>query len=270
MSLRRDVIWTLRRFNLYPKKSFGQHFLIDEKIMEKIIEALEPRKEDVVLEIGPGLGIMTNLLASKVKRVIGVEKDVRLAKIAEEMARDNVEILYGDFLEMEIPREVNKVIGNIPYKISSKVVEKVLKSDIERAVLTFQLEFAERVLASPGNKKYGRITVLAHYYSEVSLVDRIPAEAFYPRPKVDSAVLLFKKRERPLVKVVDEEEFFEFVKKIFSQRRKKIKTILRNFEYEIPTGIEFMLEKRPEELSVVDLGELFNEIKKVEDRGNDT
>ncbi len=269
MSLRRDVIWILRRFGVHPKKSRGQHFLVDEKVMEKILEALEPRKEDVVLEIGSGIGIMTNILGSKVKKVVGVEKDVRLAKIAEEMARDNVEILYGDFLDLEVPKEVNKVIGNIPYNISSKVLEKVLRSDIERAVLTFQWEFAERVLASPGNKKYGRITILAHYYSEVELVEKIPPKAFYPRPKVESAVLLFKRRKRPLVEVVDEGEFFEFVKELFSQRRKKIKTILRNFDHPLPRNLELILEKRPEELSVVDLGELFNEVKKAENRRSD-
>ncbi|MCD6503361.1 MAG: ribosomal RNA small subunit methyltransferase A [Thermoplasmata archaeon] len=265
MSLKRDVLWLLKRYNISISKKLGQHFLVDEKIMKKVIQYLEPQKDDIVLEIGSGLGILTNLVAAHVKKVYAVEKDARMAEITRKLARDNVEVIVGDFLKIELP-DFNKIIGNIPYAISSQITAKILLLKFDIAVLMYQKEFAERFKADPGTKKYGRITILVNYYADVELLDEVSPKAFYPKPEVYSRIVRFRRLKEPRVHVKSEELFFEITRILFSQRRKKVRNILRNYGIPFDEDAPY-LEMRGDALSIEQIAELVNYISERKPHG---
>lgn len=256
MSLKRDVLWLLKKYQIGISRRLGQHFLVDERVMQKIINYLEPSSNDIILEIGPGLGILTNLVAAHVKKVYAIEKDSRMAEIARKLARDNVEVIVGDFLKVKLP-EFNKILGNIPYSISSQITARILPLDFDLAVLMYQKEFAERFKAQPGTKKYGRLTVLVNYYADVELLDEVSPRAFYPSPEVKSVIVRFRKLTKPRVNVKDEKFFFNITRMLFSQRRKKIKNILQNYGIPVDDKTPY-LDMRGDSLSIEEIAELAN------------
>lgn len=226
-----------RRSNAFkPKKSLGQHFLRDPLIIQRILAAAKFRSSSTVLEIGAGLGALTLPLATVVRQVIAVEKDETLVrKLRADLSREgieNVNLLQEDILKVDLARiseEPIEVIGNIPYNISSPLIEKLILSRerIPRAVLTLQHELAQRLTATPGNKQYGALTVLIQSHARLSTLLEIPKEAFHPKPKVSSTVVEFD-FSRPFPRRPEHEGFFKkVVRAAFAHRRKTLFNSLR-------------------------------------------
>jgi 16S rRNA (adenine1518-N6/adenine1519-N6)-dimethyltransferase len=231
-----DVRRLLREFNLQPKKGLGQNFLVSEGALRRIVAAADLEPGDVVLEVGPGLGTLTRLLAQQAKRIIAVELDRRLVDILSQTLADfpNVEIVQGDILEMEPggPGGLSglspgyKVVANLPYYITSAVLRHLLTARVkpQLIVVTVQREVAQRMIASPG--QMGLLSVSVQFYGRPRIVARIPAGAFYPVPKVNSAVVRIDLDESPTVAVADVDRFFEVVRAGFGQKRKQLRNAL--------------------------------------------
>jgi len=216
----------LRKYRIRPSKRAGQQHVVDLGLLERMIGYAEVSSEDEVLEIGAGIGNLTHLLAERARRVIAVERDGRFIKILREQlkGRPNVKIVHGDVLRIELPK-FNKVVANLPYGISSEVTFRLLERDFELAVLMYQWEFAERLIARPGSADYGRLTVNVYYRAEVELLEKVLPSAFLPQPKVFSAVVRLRPRKPPF-KVVDERIFFDVVRALFQHRRQKVRNAL--------------------------------------------
>ncbi|MFN4133469.1 MAG: 16S rRNA (adenine(1518)-N(6)/adenine(1519)-N(6))-dimethyltransferase RsmA, partial [Candidatus Hadarchaeales archaeon] len=213
------------------KKSSGQHLLLDQALLERIVNYGEVTKEDIVLEIGTGVGNLTELLSNDAGKVISIEKDPRLLKIAQEhlRKRKNVVLIRGDALKADFP-EFTKVISNIPYGISSPLTFKLLERKFELGVLMYQKEFAERLVAKPGSEGYSRLTVGVNYRADVEVLEDVPPEAFFPQPKVTSAVVRVRPRKPPF-QVDDEKMFFSVVHALFQHRRQQVRnSLLHSFE----------------------------------------
>jgi len=223
------------------KKRLGQHFLRDPSIINQMIRRAGFEPDAVVVEIGPGLGALTLPLAESVRQVIGIEKDSRLAEILKDrLVREgiqNVTIVNEDVLKIDFRETAGccggmvRVIGNLPYNISSPFLEKLIRSRevIIRAVLTFQAEVGHRLTASPGNKQYGAMTVLAQYHARISPLMKIPKEAFRPQPKVGSMVVEIDFTRPHAARARNEEAFRKVVKGAFAHRRKTIINSLKGF-----------------------------------------
>jgi 16S rRNA (adenine1518-N6/adenine1519-N6)-dimethyltransferase len=242
------------RFKL--SKRLGQHFIIDKKILKREVEYAGLCKKDTVLEIGAGDGRLTELLARKAKKVIAIEKDRRLANfLKQKFEGTNVEVICEDALRIEFP-SFNKIVSNIPFKISSPLTEKLFNYEWQLAILSYQKEFAERLVAKPGEKNYSRITLLVNYFCEVELLEIVPKEKFFPKPKVDATIIRLKRKEvEPL-----EKEFWEFVKKIFQYKKKLVKNSLEHskFSTRLP---ENLAKKRVFQCSFEELKEIYNFVK---------
>jgi len=200
--------------------------VVDPAILERMVGYAGLSHDDVVLEVGAGIGNLTSLLAERASKVIAIERDRRLVKILRERLKGdpNVEIVHGDALRIEIPK-FNKVVANLPYGISSDITFRLLERELELAVLMYQLEFAKRLVAKPGSDDYSRLTVNAYYHAHVELLDEVPPAAFFPRPKVTSAIVRLKPREPPF-EVVNEKIFFNVVRALFQHRRKRVRNAL--------------------------------------------
>jgi 16S rRNA (adenine1518-N6/adenine1519-N6)-dimethyltransferase len=252
-----------------PKKSLGQHFLRDPLIIERILAGAKFDRASTVIEVGAGLGALTFPLSSCVQRVIAVEKDGTLAeKLRAGLAREgigNVTLIHEDILKLELARlseEKIEVIGNIPYNISSPLIEKLIRNRhrLQRAVLTLQHELAARLTASPGNKQYGALTVLIQYHAHLSPLLEIPREAFHPKPKVSSTVVQFD-FSKPYPRRAEHEEFFrKVVRAAFAHRRKTLLNSLRGTfpSWEVQSTLNAMQrcaidpQRRAETLSIED------------------
>ncbi len=228
-----DIRGLLQRFNLRPKKGLGQNFLVDEAALARVTAAAELTPDDTVLEIGPGLGSLTRHLAEAARRVIAVEIDEALLPALEHTLQpyDNVEVIRADILAFDLARQANpppgyKVVANIPYNITSAVIRYLLEAPAKprRIVLTVQQEVAERIVAQPDDMSL--LAVSVQFYSQARIVARLPAGAFYPRPEVDSAVVLLDVLPSPAVPVADVHQFFRMVKAGFSQKRKQLRNSL--------------------------------------------
>jgi len=244
-------------------KSLGQNFLIDENIAKKEIEYANLTDEDIVLEIGPGKGILTNLIAKKAKKVIAIEIDSGLYKNLKAKIPKNVQLINEDILDIDLNKiKFNKIISNLPYQISSKLTFKILEKSFDLAVLIYQKEFAQRLVAKKNTKDYSRITVNFNYKAKCELLRNVSKNCFYPKPKVDSSIVRIKPRINPPFLVLNEKFFNNFVKNMFNHRRKKIKTILKN-KYFIEESISPQINKRIENLSPKEIGDLSNEVYKI-------
>jgi 16S rRNA (adenine1518-N6/adenine1519-N6)-dimethyltransferase len=229
-----DIQPLLRQFNLRPKKSLGQNFLIDEHALSSIVRAAEITADDVVLEIGPGLGSLTRQLADAARQVIAVEIDRALIPPLRSVlaARSNVSIVEGDILKIDPTNLLSsslttaltryKVVANIPYYITSAIIRHLLEADIKPRliVLTIQQEVAQRLTAQPDDMSL--LAVSVQFYGVPRIVQRIPAEAFYPAPDVDSAVVRIDLPDQPRINVRDVDAFFKVAKAGFGQKRKQL------------------------------------------------
>lgn len=243
--------------------------MVDDASLMKMGKYAELKQSDSILEIGAGLGFLTEILAEKTRKVIAIEKDPKLFGILNERIStlENVETIHGDFLKIKIP-EFNKVVSNPPYAISSPLIFRLLEKRFDVGILTFQEEFAKRLVAQKGTEDYGRLTVMVYYYADMELLDCLPESAFYPKPKVSSYIVRFKPREPPF-EVLDAKLFSDVVRTLFTQRSRKVRKALRVFcrEIAIPKmgSKEFIatlpfLESRVEQLAPEDLGALSNAI----------
>lgn len=226
----------LHRFKLRADKKLGQNFLIDENIVRNIVAAAELSDKDTVLEVGPGIGTLTQGLAESGASVVAVELDKRLLPVLDTTLEgyDNVRIVNGDILQVDIMQTVGvdefKVCANLPYYITTPIIFALLEKRLpmERLVAMVQKEVAERMAAQPGGKDYGALSVAIQYYTEPEIAFIVPPSSFIPAPSVDSAVIVCKRREKPPVDVCDEALFFRVVKAAFSLRRKMLNNSLKN------------------------------------------
>ena len=226
----------LHRFKLCADKKLGQNFLIDEDVVRRIVEAAELSEADTVLEVGPGIGTLTQGLAESGASVVAVELDKRLLPVLATTldGYDNVRVVNGDILQVDIMQTVAapafKVCANLPYYITTPIIFALLEKRLpmERLVAMVQKEVAERMAAKPGGREYGALSVAIQYYTEPEIAFIVPPSSFIPAPAVDSAVIVCKRREKPPVEVCDEELFFRVVKAAFSLRRKMISNSLKN------------------------------------------
>jgi 16S rRNA (adenine1518-N6/adenine1519-N6)-dimethyltransferase len=269
MSLLQETMLILRRYKFLPKKRFGQNFLIDSELLQKLPDYASLSDPDIVLEVGAGLGFLTRLLAKKCRKVVAVEVDKHLVKILRKCLHDlqNVELIEGDVLRASIP-SFNKVVSTPPYSISSPLLFWLLERNFDCAVLAFQKEFAERLNAPINSKEYSRLTVSTYYRADVELLDNMPKELFYPPPDVDSTIVRLKPRKPPFS--VENEKFFsELVQTLFTQRNRKVRKGIIPFLQRQGFGREEALkitdsllfhDKRVRELAPEDFGAIANEI----------
>ena len=205
------------------KKSWGQNFLTDDNTINKIIKIINPTKNDTILEIGPGHGALTSKLLNLSKKLYTVEIDPMLYEMLKDKY-SHLDIVNEDILKWDNSKiKLNKVVGNIPYNISSQIIFKFLPGQWETMVLMLQKEVAKRIISSEGSKEYGRISVMVQNFCDVKYMCDISKNVFYPKPKVDSGILLFKKKNTS----IDIDKFSSFIKEAFKQRRKKIKNNLK-------------------------------------------
>jgi 16S rRNA (adenine1518-N6/adenine1519-N6)-dimethyltransferase len=257
----------LAEYGLVPRKHWGQHFLIDRNILNNVIQIAQVNEKDVVLEVGPGLGEMTAGLAKKAKRVITIEIDSKLVAILEKKVKDcpNVEVIKGDILRVDFNKLLNqgrdsvKVVANLPYQISTPLLFRFVESRQLFSTLTLMLqkEVAERMAAPPGGKEYGPLSIFVQLVSNLSIRFFVKPTAFFPPPKVESAVIHMTWKEKPMVEVKDEEWFKKIVKGCFGYRRKTLINALKHSDLPLPNDIEPKVKKigidpqrRPETLSI--------------------
>jgi len=270
MSLLKETKRLLSTCKITPRKRLGQNFLVDDEILHRMI-SYASLSDDVVLEIGAGLGFLTEQLAENAKQVIAVEIDPTLVGILKDRLRNykNITILQGDVMKISVP-SFDKVVSTPPYSISSPLLFWLLEKDFKRAVLTFQEEFARRLAASAGSKDYGRLTVATYYRAEVELLDSVPREMFWPPPEVNSAIVRLRPREPPFF-VKDEVVFFEVVQVLFTQKNKKLRNAIIPFfsKFRIPRKKALELAdalpfhyRRARELMPEEIGLTANELVK--------
>jgi 16S rRNA (adenine1518-N6/adenine1519-N6)-dimethyltransferase len=267
--LKKDTLRILARHRIFPKKRLGQNFVTDQSVFQAMMNYADVSKDDVVLEVGTGLGFLTRLLSSRCKKIITIEIDARLIPILREQLKgsDNVELVEGDVLTFDIPI-FDKVVSTPPYSISSPLLFWLLNRPFKLAVLAFQEEFAKRLAAQVGSKDYSRLTVAIYYRADVELLDLVPRNSFYPSPDVDSIMVRLKPKPPPF-KVKDERLFFQLVQAVFTQRNKKLRNAIMPFLTGRKMGKEqaqkladslTFYDKRVRELAPEDLGALANEI----------
>ena len=262
----------LNRFKLRADKKLGQNFLIDENVVRQIVEAAELSEADTVLEVGPGIGTLTQGLAESKAKVVTVELDTRLLPVLATTLNgyDNVRVVHGDILKVNIMEEVGapsfKVCANLPYYITTPIIFALLEKRLpmERLVAMVQKEVAERMAAQPGGKEYGALSVAIQYYTEPKIAFIVPPTSFIPAPAVDSAVIVCKRREKPPVEVCDEGLFFRVVKAAFSLRRKMLSNSLKNIGIKSERVAKWLElagvdgKRRAETLSLEDFAKLTN------------
>ena len=234
------TIEVLQKYGFVFQKRFGQNFLIDTHVLEKIIRASEITKDDFVLEIGPGIGTMTQYLADSARAVTAVEIDDALIPILQDTLKDwdNVNIIHGDILKTDIQKiadEKNqgkaiKVVANLPYYITTPIIMGLFESHVpvESITVMVQKEVADRMQTGPGSKDYGALSLAVQYYAEPEIVANVPPNCFMPRPKVGSAVIRLKRHKEPPVQVQDEKLMFRLIRASFNQRRKTLLNGLNN------------------------------------------
>ena len=268
----------LAEFGLTPRKKWGQNFLVDRNILHKIVREAQIEKEDTVLEIGPGLGEMTRVLAEAARRVITIEVDPKLVAILEEKlaSSPNVRVIHGDVLKIDLlealPVETQpvKVVANLPYQISTPLFFRFieLKRMFSTLTLMVQKEVADRMVASPGTSDYGPLSIFIQLSAKISVLFPVKPAAFFPPPKVESKVVQINWREKPLVGPEDEPWFREVVRGCLGYRRKTLLNALRHSGLPLPEGLEGRLEaagldprRRPETFEIQELVKLAQVLK---------
>ena len=236
-----NTIAILQKYNFNFQKKFGQNFLIDANILQNIIDAAEVTKDDCVLEIGPGIGTMTQYLCENAREVVAVEIDKKLIPILENdtlAAYDNITIINEDILKVDINKIVQeknggkpiKVVANLPYYITTPIIMGLFESHVPLDSITImvQKEVADRMQVGPGTKDYGALSLAVQYYAKPKVMLTVPASCFMPRPNVDSAVIRLTRYQNPPVEAKDEHFMFDIVRASFNQRRKTLVNGLTN------------------------------------------
>lgn len=221
-----------------PKKHLGQHFLTDGSTARKIVERLQPQAGELVLEIGPGKGVLTQLLVANGYQTLAVEYDAEsVAYLGTHLPSPLLTVVHADVLALAFPQQPIALIGNLPYNISSPIFFKLLENrvHVRRAVVMIQREVAERIAAPPGSKTYGILSVLIGYYYAVKYEFTVPPGAFFPPPKVHSAVISLERRNEP--ETVPYDAFSKVVKAAFGQRRKTLRNALSAIAFEAPADV---------------------------------
>jgi 16S rRNA (adenine1518-N6/adenine1519-N6)-dimethyltransferase len=221
----------VKKYNFKFTKSLGQNFLVDDSVPRDIVAGAEVNKEDLVIEIGPGVGTLTAQLLNTAKRVVAIELDKDLIPILNEElgSNENFSLVHNDALKVDFNEIIGeeksvKLVANLPYYVTTPIIVKLLKESYKFKSLTImvQKEVAERMNAEPGNKDYGSLSLLVQYYCNTSIVRNVPPTCFIPRPKVDSIVIRLDRLEEPKVKVQNEKLFFDIIRNSFNMRRKTL------------------------------------------------
>lgn len=290
---RRELINLMRQHHFRPYKRWGQNFLINRNIRDRIIEAFSLRKTDTVFEVGPGFGALTGELSRKTERVIAVERDERLCAILRKLLVNcgNVEIVSADILKFDFTKlSINlhpalstsgatesrkrgvKIVGNLPYYITSPIIIHLLKMRtlVESIIITVQKEVAQRLLSGADEGSYGAISCFVQFYSKPSLVMKIKRNAFFPQPEVDSSLVKLKIRKIPKVQVKNEELFFKIIRASFNQRRKTLLNSLvsklglnRETLSRILESLKIDPRRRGETLSLEEFAKIANHISAI-------
>lgn len=236
----KNTIEIIQKYEFAFQKKFGQNFLIDSHVLDKIITAAGVTKEDMVLEIGPGIGTMTQYLADAARQVVAVEIDTNLIPILEETLKEygNIKVINEDILKVDIKQLAQqynegrpiKVVANLPYYITTPIIMGLFESDvpIDNITVMVQKEVADRMQVGPGSKDYGALSLAVQYYAEPYIVANVPPNCFIPRPNVGSAVIRLTRHKKPPVEVMDSALMFKLIRASFNQRRKTLQNGLNN------------------------------------------
>lgn len=280
MNLAQETKFILNKYNAQANKSYGQNFLIDQNVVDGILEKAEVNKEDLIIEIGPGLGNLTAPLLQNAGKVICIELDPKMITILKDRFSlyENFELINDDVLKVDLNKLIEenckfksaKVVANLPYYITTPIIMKLLedKLNLKSITVMVQKEVAERLADRPGGKEVGSITYSINYYTNPEIIIDVPKDCFIPSPKVDSAVIKLDVLKEPKIKVIDEELFFKIVKFAFLQKRKTLMNSLSNSGLVSKEFIETMLNElgidlrvRAEQLSLEQFGQISDYIK---------
>lgn len=281
MDLEKETRFILNKYNITANKNYGQNFLIDEFTVNNIVEKSEVNKNDLIIEIGPGLGTLTALLLEKAGKVICIELDPKMITILNERFAlyNNFELINNDILKVDLRKLITensnfknvKVVANLPYYITTPIIMKLLedKLDLKTITVMVQKEVAKRLAETPGGKETGSITYTINYYTNPEIILEVSKECFIPSPKVDSAVLQLSVLNEPKIKVLDEKLFFQIIKFAFMQKRKTLINSLSNSGLVSKEFLEKMLNDlnidskiRAEQLSLEDFGKIADYVTK--------
>ena len=283
MNLYNETKYLLKKYNMTANKKLGQNFLIDENAIEEIVNAAQVKKEDLIIEIGPGLGTLTEQLLKNAGKVICIELDTRMLNVLNDRFSlyDNFEIINDDVLKVDIDKLIKqnknekiktaKIVANLPYYITTPIVMKLLEErlDIESITIMIQKEVADRLVDKPGGENSGAITYAINYYTEPERVIDVPNTSFMPAPEVNSTVIKLNVLNEPSVKVEDEKLLFKIIKLAFMQKRKTLLNALTNGGLASKEEIQGMLAKlgfdnkiRGEKLTLNDFAKISEYMKK--------
>lgn len=274
-----ETKFIMKKYNIKANKNLGQNFLISQEVVEKIVDCSEITEEDLVIEIGPGLGTLTKYLLEKAGKVICVELDTKMIKILEDrfLLYDNFEIINNDVLKVDLKNIIKtekenqkikhaKIVANLPYYITTPIIMKLLeeKLDLESITVMIQKEVADRLIAIPGQKNTGAITYSVYYYATSEGILEVPSDSFIPEPEVTSKVIKLNIRKNPAVNPKDKEKMFKVIKCAFMQKRKTLLNSLTNNKIfankqqgiEILKTLKIDENVRPEELMLEDFAKI--------------
>ena len=280
MNLEQETKYILNKYNAHANKGYGQNFLIDQNVVDGIIEKAAVNKNDLIIEIGPGLGNLTSPLLENAGKVICIELDPKMVSILKDRFSlyENFELIHDDVLKVDLNKIIEensnlksaKVVANLPYYITTPIIMKLLedKLNLESITVMVQKEVAERLADKPGGKEVGAITYSINYYTNPEIIIDVPRDSFIPAPNVDSAVIKLDVLKEPKVNVLDEELFFKVIKFAFLQKRKTLMNSLANSGLVSKEFIENMLKVlnidlkvRAEQLSLENFKEISDYIK---------
>lgn len=278
MNIIQETKFIMNKYNIRANKNLGQNFLIDENALEEIVNSSEISKNDLIIEIGPGLGTLTSLLIEKAGKVICVELDLNMITVLKDRFSlyDNFELIHDDILKIDLDKIIKnnlennnlnsaKIVANLPYYITTPIIMKLLenKLDLKSITVMVQKEVAERLTEKPGNNDTGAITYSINYYTDPELITRVSNTSFVPSPKVDSAVIKLNVLKNPKVIVSDEKLFFKIIKSAFMQKRKTLLNSLSNANIQTKEYLQKMLidlnidlKIRPENLTLEQFAEI--------------
>ncbi len=223
-----DIKKLLASMGINPSKKLSQNFLVDENIIDSEVSFACLRREDTVLDIGAGFGFLTEKLSEKAHKVVAVELDKRLASYLKTRfdKNMNIEVVQGDILDLVQNIDFDRVVANIPYEISSQITFALLEKSFKLAIICYQKEFAERIIAKPGDKEYSRLSVMTNYLADAKIMTDVSKKSFYPQPKVDSAIVSLKPRKEKPYSVNDERFFFKIVALLFQHKKQTVRNAL--------------------------------------------